>query len=265
MSMARPVIEGITDSRQLNSRYCQGGLVCDGPAGRVESGSCPKRDAVVSWWGYERSSMQPNRTGRSRTCVFRYEAGAFARYGTLPWVLRLTSHSHLLVRTERDSGLNVAALVDGERTGNARPSAGETCDFRLEGVRRSTERCSRRGRPWTLRPPRRPATVLRGTLTEAVGSRLAHRRHSLAGTRNQTATASQACGPWAAPRSHRPACGTTGKARRGSEYRPARAFLPAPHSALHPPRTTAPSTPSSTRACRTSPPDRRRPPPPMPF
>lgn len=47
----RPVIEGINDSPPSNSWYGEGGLVCGAAAGRVESGSCPKRDAVVSWRG----------------------------------------------------------------------------------------------------------------------------------------------------------------------------------------------------------------------
>ena len=37
-------------------------------------------------------------------------------------------------------------------------------------VRRPTERCSRRGTPWTLRPPRRPTTALQATAAGAAGS-----------------------------------------------------------------------------------------------
>lgn len=49
-----------------------------------------------------------------------------------------------------------------------RPSTGESRHLPTGEVRRPTERCSRRGTPWTLRPPRRPTTAL--LAAGAVGS-----------------------------------------------------------------------------------------------
>jgi hypothetical protein len=68
-------------------------------------------------------------------------------------------------------------------------------------VRRPTERCSRRGRPWTLRPPRRPTTAPQAAAAGAVGSHRTRRRRPPAVTRDhQTAADWPRCARWAGRR-----------------------------------------------------------------
>ena len=88
---------------------------------------------------------------------------------------------------------------DGDRTGKeSKPSAGESRHLPIAEVRRPTERCSRRGRTWTLRPPRRPTTALQAATAGAAGSRRTRSRRLPAVTRgHRTAVDWPRCARWA--------------------------------------------------------------------
>lgn len=141
-------------------------------AGMVDSGSCPYRGFVSRTRG-KSGAMDPKGTERSKTRISGYAAEARVECGRI------------------GQGAN----------GESKPSAGEREHIPTQEVRRPTERCSRRGRPWTLRPPRRPTTALPTAAAGAAGSNRAssRRRPRAVSKRQQKAIDWPRCVPWEGP------------------------------------------------------------------
>lgn len=90
-------------------------------------------------------------------------------------------HSLLLVRTDCEYGSNGAALAVTPSGETNRPAESHVA---TEEVRRPTEKCSRRGTPWTLRPRCRPTTALLGVATGSLHA-ISRRRPPVPNRRRQ--------------------------------------------------------------------------------
>ena len=149
----------------------------------------------------EHRAMQPNGTERSKNRISGYMAGALAQGGCCDdgSAANVTLSAYLSVGCGIPR-FNVAAIRRGAERGS-KQSAGERRHLPIEEVRRPTERCSRRGTPWTLRPPRRPTTALQEVAAGAAGSRRTSRRSRprAASRRRPTGAAWPRCAPSAGP------------------------------------------------------------------